>query len=540
MSWDPDDQKGEFTGNADLEYETEEDALCHFELLAAQEATRLGYGLQYLGYREEALTQELNAGNGERPKKVQMANLMRGLLLSLLGVSILAVHFVVVLWAIEWLELGWKAYLIALGVSLSGAISTAFVLRGVFKIFTKNEHDGHTVFLTYLAAFILGLSIISSFGLGKVRVELVKMKFNEISSPVIIQGEQVEDGSERDPASRFYEKTLPLLGLILPLLAILFDISAGILLHVGFDKLITSTVALGLIRERERIYQKKIEMATRKDTMEGEPKRRFYRWRSRERKKAEKARRLEGKRAYRESPAFRKRRLAMGLVAFIIVTLLILFLTASGWPDTVVEIDMSLSEKKTSVMGEDGFEANKRAIGRIIQSLESGETFYIVGITGKSRTDPLVLLKAKLTENPGYFGERLKRDRAIILASWQKTAERLTPFSKETDIVGALELGAELLQRAKGKTLYLLSDGKNCTMTLNIERPPKKRGVFEKRLRSIKAFPNLEGVDVFWLGAGGPGTTNLHLESLEGFWRSFIERSGGRLSVFTSLREVQE
>jgi hypothetical protein len=539
MSWDPDDQKGQFTGNADLEYETEEDALCHFELLAKREATRLGYGLQYLGYREEAITQELNAGNGERPKKVQTANLMRGLLLSLLGVSILAVHFVVVLWAIEWLELGWRANLIALGVSLSGAISTAFVLRGVFKIFTKNEHDGHTVFLTYLAAIILVLSMFSSFGLGKFRAKLVKMKFNETSSPVIIQGEKVEVG-ESDPASRFYEKTLPLLGLILPLLAILFDISAGILLHVGFDKLISSTVALGLIRERERIYQKRIEMATRKDTMEGEPKRRFYMWQSRERKKAEEGRMLEEKRAYRESPAFRKRRLAMGLVAFMVITLVVLFLTARGWPDTVAQIDMSLSEKKTGLTGEDGFEANKRAIGRIIESLESAEVFHIVGITGKTRTDPLVLLKAKLTENPGYFGERLKRDRAIILASWQKTAERLKPFSQETDIVGALELAAGLLQGSKVRTLYVLSDGKNCTPVLNLEGPPKKHGVFEKKLKNINVFPNLEGVDVFWLGAGGPGTTGLHLESLEGFWRGFIERSGGRLSVFTSLREVQK
>jgi hypothetical protein len=538
MPWDPEDQGSEFTENADLEHETEEEALRYFELAATRQETALDYELQYLRYREEVLTQEFNAGNGERPKKVQMANLMRGLVLSLLGLGILAIHFVVVLWAIEWLELGWMAYLIALGVSLSGAISTAFVLRGILKIFTKNEHDGHTVFLTYLASFILILSMASSFGLGRFRAELVNMKFNETGSSVILQGEQVEPGGETDPASRFYEKTLPILGLILPLLAILFDISSGVLLHVGLDKLIGSAVSLGLIRERERVYRKRNEIATLRDTMEGEPERRLHEWKNRRRIKAERTRREAEKRTYRESPAFRKRRLAMGLAGFMVITLLVLFLAANGWPDTVVAIDMSLSEKKTGVMGKDGFQANKRAIGRMIQSLDSGETFHIVGITGNSRTDPLILLKARLAENPGYFGERLKRERAIILASWQRTAEKLKPFSQETDIVGALELAAELLQGSEVRTLYILSDGKNCTRDLNLERPPKKPGVFEKKLQPIEVFPDLKGVEIYWLGAGGPGTDTLHWRSLEGFWRAFIERSKGKLQCFTSLREV--
>jgi hypothetical protein len=521
------------------QYENEKEAFRHLQLQAAKDEIRLGYELELIQLKEDSLIQEINSAGGERPKKVQIANLVRGIVISLIGFGMLGIHIAMGLWALEWLELGWKTYTVAIGLSLAGATGAAFLFIGILKIFNLNQHDAYTICLTFVAAFLLLVSMVISFRLGQFRADLIAADLNKEGPEVIILGEAVDGGDHSDTVSKFYQKTLPLLGLIFPLLSLLFDITAGILLHVGLDKFIQSAVSLGLTRQLDKIHKKKVQIATEKDTIEDRPERQSIEQRNSEKIRRKQEEKQNQRQIYRSSTVYRKKKIAFILVVFILVTLFFLLFAANGRSDTVAEIDLSLSEKKTGVSGLNAFQGNIMAIERIIQLLAPGETFYVIGITSNSLTDPLILLQAKLSEKAGYFSERLKRNRSIILASWRKTARKLKPFARETDILGSLELASELLRSSKDKTLYVLSDGKNCTTTLNLERPPRKVEDFSKKLKRITAFPDLGGIDVYWLGVGGPGTTYLHWKSLEHFWRSFIERSGGKLKQFNSLREVQ-
>ena len=113
-------------------------------------------------------------------------------------------------------------------------------------------------------------------------------------------------------------------------------------------------------------------------------------------------------------------------------------------------------------------------------------------------------------------------------------------FAKKTDLTGLMTIASDLLSGTKRKKLYVLSDGMNCTEELNLEKAPQRATGFMKKLLKIDEFPRgLRGADVFWLGAGGPGITSSHFKSLKLFWKGYVERSGGYLRCFSSLREVK-
>jgi hypothetical protein len=225
-------------------------------------------------------------------------------------------------------------------------------------------------------------------------------------------------------------------------------------------------------------------------------------------------------------------------MTFMAVTVLFLMFAARSWSDMVVGLDLSLSENTHSVTGNVSLNANKIAIHRLIKTLVPGESLYVVGITARSQTDPWIFLSAKMNENPGFFSERSQRDKAIISAYWKKRSQKLKLFAKKTDLLGFMRIAGELFSGTTRQRLHVFSDGKNCTDKLNLEKAPKTATDFMKKLSKIDEFPNLKDVQVYWHGAGGPGTTGIHLKSLEHFWRAFIERSGGKLISFSTLREV--
>ena len=92
---------------------TDDEALRLFELEAKEGVIHLDYEAQYLDYKENTLKEEIDAIGGLRPPMVQRANLSRGLILTLSGSGLLVSHFSLGLWALEWLEMGPKAFVIA-------------------------------------------------------------------------------------------------------------------------------------------------------------------------------------------------------------------------------------------------------------------------------------------------------------------------------------------------------------------------------------------------------------------------------------------
>lgn len=524
-------KKGRFAVHA-----SEDEALHLFKIEADEEATRLDYEGQLINYQEEFLNREIDSLNGIRPRPVQWANLSRGFVLTVLGSGLLATHFVLGLWALSWIEMGWKSYAAAGGVSIGGALGTAFLLQGVLKIFKRHQHGAHTLFVTFLAAAVMIMSMFCSANLGRFRAELASMNIEDTSAPVTINGEKVNITGQSDSVSRFYARTLPSLGLLFVVMAIFLDLASGITLHVGLDKMGTAITSLKMLKSRDTLARKKVVNASLRDTVHLTPEKRLFDFRMRKEKSEEEAIRREERAAYRASPEFKNKKIAVGLIIFMLSFILLLLFASRGWPDMVVGIDMSLSEKRSSVTGHDSLEVRKRTVENLIQRVGPGESFYVLAITGNSRADPWIILSARLDKNPGFFSERTRKGRALLTAAWRKASGRLKLFSNKTDILGFLHVAGELL-RGSG-VIYVLSDGKNCTKELNLEKPPKNGRGYMGKVNKIRGLPHLKGIKVRWFGAGGPGTSRFQLESLEQFWRVLIERSGGRLACFSSLKGV--
>lgn len=506
------------------------------QLEASSKATRLDYENQLLDHDEAAINQELDSAGGTKSIQVLWANLSKGFIITLIGLALFIIHFISELWALAWLEMGWMKYAIALGISASGAAGAALLLVGILLIFVQHKQDAYTVVLTFTAAFILMASIGVSATLGKFRADLAVMKINEADSPVIIQGEPVDVGTQSEEVSEFYDRNLPMLGFIFPLMAVIFNLTSGVLIHTGADKMYSSAGILLLIRKRNRITQLKVHNTTERETIKEMVETQILQAKDLQKIEKDKAEKEQKKVAYRRSPEFKSKKIAFWLVSFMVSLLILFIFVANSRADTVVGIDVSLSEDQTSVTGKNSLEANKRMVESAIHTLTPGETIHVVGITANSRADPWIIFSARIGKDPGFFSEKLKKGRAIIVASWRHTARGLKLFSKNTDILGFMEIASDLLRHSERKRLILLSDGKNCTQELNLEKVPTKAGGFMDKLDDIQKFPDLTSTKCYWYGAGGPGTSRIHLSSLEEFWHGFMQRSKGKLLYFSSLR----
>ena len=67
------------------------------------------------------------------------------------------------------------------------------------------------------------------------------------------------------------------LGIIFPLMAIIFDLVSGILIHIGLDKIITSHTSLKMLKEEEKLNQLKTENAVLRDTIGYKPEAKMLR-----------------------------------------------------------------------------------------------------------------------------------------------------------------------------------------------------------------------------------------------------------------------
>jgi len=507
---------------------------------ARKRAVLLDYKIQLLEHRRDNAREQLNAAGGTRPAQVQWANLLRGLLLSALGIAVIYAHFELGKWALEWLQLGNKTALAAMAVSVSGAAGAGLLLGGILRIFTQRRHDAHTICITFVAAAILVGSIACSAKLGYIRARRAALESASAgSTEVMIDGSPVRVEEGADPVMRFMKDSGKALVFIFPLMAVVFDLSSGVLLHVGFDKVISSLLALLLLGRIRRIDGILVTLYGKRDTLQHEAEGDFLKRKRHLEIEAERRQAHAEKQAYRATPEYRNRKIAFALATFMIAMIVALVLASTSWSDVVVGIDLSLSGKKTNVAGMGPLDANKKVVERVIRNLAAGERISVLGITARSRADPWMIFSARTGEKPGYFGERLKRDRALIAAVWRKRSRKVRLFAKETDILGFFDVAAELLHGSGSRRIYVLSDAMNCTAELNLEKPPKKAKGYIWRLKRMTALPDLSNVSVYWLGAGGPGTGTGHFRALRAFWKGYIERCGGTLKQFTGLREVR-
>jgi hypothetical protein len=179
---------------------------------------------------------------------------------------------------------------------------------------------------------------------------------------------------------------------------------------------------------------------------------------------------------------------------------------------------------------------NNAFIGNLLSQLRSGDEVYVTGITDVSFSKPLLILHGTLPVDPHPLKPKLLAAQQKIILEWKSKSGTLARPYKASDIIGSI-CHASLLLRGKSaeKWLIILSDMRNSTKELDIERLPEIDR--EKSLSQLGAkglSPNLTAVNVAILGVHttGKGISPIYYQSLENFWRGFFAMSHAEVGAY--------
>jgi hypothetical protein len=211
----------------------------------------------------------------------------------------------------------------------------------------------------------------------------------------------------------------------------------------------------------------------------------------------------------------------------------------AGW---VIAIDLSRS---VAVVGPDGkseFQRNIDAVSGLLAQIPAGAHITVIGITDRTLSQPYILMTARTTNDPGYFGEKLSSARRRLIKAWKLKAVTLKPHSYQTDILGAFRLAAQLFaqdETAEERSLILFSDMRQSTPELNLESP--KLAEHDPRFaKACKSIPHLQGVGIYVLGADGAGRSDAYWQGLRSFWETCSKHAGANLEYYSVLRSLRK
>jgi hypothetical protein len=410
-------------------------------------------------------------------------------------------------------RLGWPGYLFALGI----ATVVPFLVERLL------EDSRLELLVKALTAVALLAGMVSLMLLADVRGQLLA---HEIESPPAVV---LDDAPQQAPADDFYSQTLGSLRLATVLLSFAMELGAGLALREAWTKAPYDGWAWQrLCEERAVVHGQMISVAAKITRLEDEPGifaaqlwRDFY----------------KAMLAHTVRNAMRKL-----LIVVAVVALVPLAHAASTPPplDLVVALDLS---KSVDVKGPDGkteFEKDVGGVAGVLAQIPAGSRVTVIGITDHSFAQPYLLLSASVPADQGYFGERLSAARRDLVQAWKQRSARLQPKFSATDILGALELGAQIFsQRAPNadrRVLILFSDMKNDTRELDLENSVALASALKRMSALVENPPNLHGVVVFVLGVDGAGSTTGNWRKVQQFWKGYFARSGATLEGFSVLR----
>jgi integrase len=372
-------------------------------------------------------------------------------------------------------------------------------------------------------------AIVSLIFLAEIRGDLLAQQVTSTPSAVI-------DNSEVPPPppteNIFYDRTLGLLRLVMAFLAFAIEIGAGIALHEASQlSSISGEDALALRRElavvRDRMIAHGHEL-----------------WA------------LENAGAAFELSFWRDfhRALLNGVKRGAIQKLLLITLSLGVFAhgekqvkdpvNLVVLLDLS---KSTAVKGHGEhaeFEKNVAGITKILAALPAGAKVTVIGITDDSFATPYIILSGELTNDEGYFKERVAKGRLALTRAWQARSAQLAPHCAQTDILGALFVASEVFHESSGgrrKIVVVFSDMKQATRALNVERQPMAQTPAAlQQVANNKLFADLRGVDVYAEGVDAAGESVAYWQSLHDFWEAYFAQAGATLARYSALRDLPE
>jgi hypothetical protein len=191
--------------------------------------------------------------------------------------------------------------------------------------------------------------------------------------------------------------------------------------------------------------------------------------------------------------------------------------------------------------GKTNFEKNIEAVSGLLGQLPPSARVVVVGITDQSFAQPYILLSARVSDDPGHFGERLQAARSELVQLWKRRSAQLKPQARKTDILGMLALAEQVFSESPGQRhiLVILSDMRQHTRTLNLESDNLVRGFSATRKKTGLAPARLQHVEVYAIGVDGAGKSQAYWESLKLFWTEYFENAGAALRNYSVLRELQ-
>ena len=413
-------------------------------------------------------------------------------------------------------RLGWYGDLYCLGI----AVATPFAIEVFLDAWKSEKVFKAIVTIVFLAA--LGGGAL----LAAIRGELLSQQVQESTPAIVIDGDMPPASQ---PQNSFYDSTHASLRVLMLLLALTIDLGAGVAIHLAlflgassdeeFDKL---SRELGVVQERLTAVVHEITALTNAPATFVA---RF--WRD----------------FYRAMLTQTVRQASTKLLGLWLCFLFIGGGCAFGQQQLhlVVAVDLTASEAVKGHDGQSQFTKNIQGVTSLLASVPAGSKVTVIGITENSFAQPYILLSAAISDDQGYFGERLAAGRQQLVSSWRKQSVQLSPKARSSDVLGALVVASALFQEAKDrrrKVLIIYSDMRHVTTGFDLESPASIH--VDAALTTIERYhllADLRGVEVFVIGADAAGKSITQWKSLKRFWTAYFKRMGASLSEYSILRE---
>lgn len=397
------------------------------------------------------------------------------------------------------------------------ALVTPFATEAFLELWNRAH------FVKTAAAAVFAAAIVGGTLLGSIRGQLLAREIEDPTPAVAIDGETPAPQSQQPS---FYESTHSSLGWLLVLMALAIDLGSGVAIHraIQFSKS-GGEDSKGLSRELVKAQIRLGEIVHEMTALRNDPA--IFEagfWRD-----------------YYRAMLTQTMRKTITKAAFFGVLLLLvpLHIVAQQRLDVVIALDLSASEAVKDHDGKSEFSKNVQQVGKLLQIIPAGTKLMILGIDENSVREPYILFSAELTDDSGYFGERLTASRQHLERAWLSRARSLTPSSKGTDILGALFCASVWLDQrpnSDARVLIIYSDMRQATPVFSLE-PKEQIGVRESlsTVRIHKMVADLHATSVYCIGAGAQIASVKEWKALQEFWLEYFKTTGASVKMFCNI-----
>jgi len=432
------------------------------------------------------------------------------------GVLIVAALFFSLL-TFDPFRLGWKAYLYCLGI----VVAVPFGIEKCIASWSSAR------LIRALATITCVAGLTSLVLLALTRGNVLAQEINH-DIPTLVMLDEMQ--TEPQPQNSFYEDTVILLRWTMALLALAMELGAALALHEAMRMLSYSQVdPRTLQRQLDEVQRQMVERIHELSALSNEAaafEAGF--WRD----------------FYGAMITHTVRSALTKLTVFLVLLLMPCAAFAQTRLNLVIAIDLSGSVATKGHDENTAFNKNVAAISRLLAQVPAGSRVTIIGITDNSFTQPYILLSAEVSENEGYFKEKLTAARHGLAKAWKKCAAQLEPKFQETDVLGAMRLAGQVFQGTRPdqkKTLVVFSDMVQETRSLNLTKSVPVSGTGWKFNREDKKLvPELEGAEIHVLGVELPKGQVNNWHSIRSFWTTFLRACGANLVQYSVLRQASD